>query len=145
MKARLVAAAALAVAAAAGARYLFSVSKQLGWLVALAVSVAMLVKILTELPAPQLLSVRLSNAKPLIEVLEELVANLPESGESLRLRLRELLVRRLAARTGLPVAEAEARAAELIKDEVLSNLLKGKLSLRSERDVLEVLERIDRI
>jgi len=80
-----------------------------------------------------------------VEALGKLIAQLPSTSGVVAMRLRDLLLQRLCARTGLPVAEVEARALELVRDEVLAKLLRGELRLGSERDVLDVLDRIDRL
>jgi len=137
---------AVAIAAAAALAHLLSgYSIEIAWLVALAIPLAALARIIIDLSGFQPPSVRHASSKPLIRVLSDIVAGLPETENSLKLRLRELLIRRLAARTGSPAAEVEARVHELVKDEQLVRLLRGEVRLRNERDVLDLLERIDRL
>lgn len=124
----------------------YSFASEAGWLVLLLALAFLLARVVLEAlgePPKLELSPELPEAR--IEALEKLVAQLPYSGSVVAVRLRDLLLQRLRARTGLPVAEVEARAGELVKDEVLAKLLHGKLKLESEQDVLEVLERIDRL
>ena len=133
------------VALAAASRLLYSILADLAWLLVLAVPIAALAKVLTELPPPPPPQRRLIYAKPLARVLEDLVTKLPGTEGSLKSRLEDLLAHRLAARMGSTVSEARSRALELVKDPVLIKLLKGELRIRSASDVLEVLERIDRL
>lgn len=124
----------------------FTLAAEAGWLLLLLSLALLLAKTLLDAlaqqppPAP-----RQRPPKAAVDVLADLVARLPASEGAVALKLRELLVHRLSARTGLPVAEVEARAGEMVGDEVLAKLLRGELRLASERDVLDVLDRIDRL
>jgi hypothetical protein len=137
-----VAVAALSLVAALA----YSFAGEAGWLVLFFALIFLLVREVYETLAQQpKLEMHQEPREPRIEALEKLLAQLPSSGSVVAMRLRDLLLQRLSARTGLPVAEAEARARELVKDDVLLKLLNGKLKLESKRDVLDVLDRIDKL
>ena len=82
--------------------------------------------------------------KSRLRTLEELVARLPETGEAVAFRLRELLVARVAARFSLPYAEAEATARRLVSGK-LADLLEGRLVPESVEEVEEIIDLIDRL
>jgi hypothetical protein len=139
--------AALAAAVAALsllAAYAYSLAREAGWLIAALTLAALFLRAaLGALPQQPGRRVEAGRPRARVEALEKLVGQLPSSSGAVAARLRDLLLQRLCARTGLPVAEVEARAGELVRDEVLAKLLRGELRLESERDVLEVLDRID--
>jgi len=128
------------------AAYAYTFEEETGWLIATFALAFLFAGVafgaLSQQPGSEP-SPRLPRAR--VEALGKLVAQLPSSSGVVAVRLRDLLLQRLCARTGLPVAEVEARARELVRDEVLVKLLKGELRLESERDVLDVLDRIDRL
>ncbi len=143
---RVFASTAAVVALSLLAALAYSFAGEAGWLVLFFALIFLLARAVFEALAQQpKLEMRQEPPEPRIEALEKLVAQLPSSGSIVAMRLKDLLLQRLSARTGLPVAEAEAHARELVKDDVLVKLLNGKLKLECERDVLEVLDRIDKL
>lgn len=142
---RIVALSLVVAATAVLAHVLSGYSVEIAWLVALVIPLTALLRVLLDVAGLQPPSIGRATSKPLVEVLNDIVAGLPETENSLKLRLREMLIRRLSARTGSPVAEVEVRALELVRDEQLVKLLSGKVRLRSEHDVLELLKRIDEL
>jgi len=130
------------------ARAVYSVSREGGWLLLSMIAILTAIKLLVDhwLIVAEPRRARRRRARvPRVLVLHRLLRGLPKTSNAVCYILKGMLLEKLSLRTGLPPSTLEERASEYVNDEKLRKLLRGDLTLKSRREVDEIIDRIRRL